>query len=142
MSILHKTFACVIPKLPKPVIRYLLYIMNHSLSCFVPTIFSACLCPEFITSFRIPAWHMNAICHKSNRYFFFCQPFRNSGAIILRLTSPCKRLTPLTAPLPRIARYAILKLSDSLPGFSLPTLTIAEVKYQVSAQHIHPDSVL
>jgi hypothetical protein len=36
----------------------------------------------------------------------------NRGRKRRRLTFPCKRLTPLTAPLPRIARYAMLKGSD------------------------------
>ena len=37
-----------------------------------------------------------------------------------RLTLPCKRLTPFTAPLPRTARYARLKLSDGSFGFCRP----------------------
>jgi len=37
-----------------------------------------------------------------------------------RLTFPCKRLTPFATPLPRIARYAMLKCSDESVGFSRP----------------------
>ena len=37
-----------------------------------------------------------------------------SGWKSCRLTSPCRRLTPLTAPLPRMARYAMLNGSDGV----------------------------
>ena len=37
------------------------------------------------------------------------------------LTFPCKRLTPFTAPLPRIARYAMLKFSDESFEFCRPS---------------------
>ena len=44
-----------------------------------------------------------------------------SGWKMCRLTCPCRRLTPLTAPQPRIARYAMLKSSDASSGFRRPS---------------------
>src|ERR1019366_6214334 len=40
---------------------------------------------------------------------------------ICRLTSPWSWLTPLTAPLPRTARYAMLKPSESSLASTLPS---------------------
>ena len=48
------------------------------------------------------------------------RPSRKQWKKRRRLTFPCKRLTPFTAPLPRIARYAMLKLSDESAGFWRP----------------------
>ena len=63
---------------------------------------------------------MDSVGHMSDRDFVL-RPARKQSRKSRRLTFPCKRLTPFTAPLPRIARYAMLKLSEESFGFWRPS---------------------
>ena len=63
---------------------------------------------------------MDSVGYVSDWNLVLRPPRKQRKKEVRRLTLPCKRLTPLTAPLPRIARYAMLKLSDESPGFWRP----------------------
>ena len=86
-----------------------------------PAVLSAGFCPELIGRRRVPA---SACERRWSRVRPALRPpasAETAAAKRCRLTSPCKRLTPFTAPLPRIARYAMLKSSAESSGFWRPS---------------------
>ena len=75
---------------------------------------------EVIGCRRVPRRHVHSVGHMSDRHFVRW-PARNSGSKRCRSTFSCSRLTPFIAPLPRIARYAMLKILRRVVGFCRPS---------------------
>ena len=120
-SVFNKRRAGGSAKLPEPGVGDAANVLLQGFRRPQPAVLAAGLRPKIVGRGRVPGRHVDAVGHVSDRHFVLPASAERAARKSCRLTFPCKRLTPLTAPLPRIARYAMLKLSDESFGFWRPS---------------------
>ena len=90
-------------KLPEPGVGNTANVLLQRFRRPQPAVLSAGLRPKIVGRRRVPSRHVDTVGDVPDGHFVL-RPARKKGAKMCRLTCPCKRLTPLTDPLPRMAR--------------------------------------